>query len=351
VRTSRALLLSLLCCAGEGDKKGPPDGSVAAPTVEVVEVVSRPLDTTTHLEGELTAFESVALYARTPGFVSAVPVDRGTRVKKGQLLVHIVAPEVGAQRAEAQAKLLADQSTAQRLESAAKTPGAVSQNELELAQAALHADEARVASISALEQYLTVTAPFDGIITERNVHPGALVGPQGAGSTTPMLKLEEVSKLRLTVPVPESLAGAIAEGTPAPFFVRAYPGTAFTGTVARVARSVDARTRSMPVELDVDNSDGRLAPGMFADVKWRIKRDAPSLFVPVSAVVTTTERTFVVKISDGVAHPVTVSRGTAVGDQLEVFGALSAGETVAVRGSEELREGTRVVARPSATSH
>jgi RND family efflux transporter MFP subunit len=345
VRATSALLLAFVSCAGEGEKKSAPDAAVPVPTVEVVDVVAKPLDTTTHLEGELSPFESVALYARTPGFVSAVPVDRGTRVKKGQLLVHIVAPEVGAQRAEAQAKLLADQSTAQRLESAAKTPGAVSQNELELAQAAVHADEARVASISALEQYLTVTAPFDGIITERNVHPGALVGPQGAGSTTPMLKLEEVSKLRLTVPVPESLAGAIAEGAPAPFFVRAYPGTAFTGTVARVARSVDARTRSMPVELDVDNSDGRLAPGMFADVKWRIKREAPSLFVPPSAVVQSTERTFVVRIKDGLADPVAVSRGTSAGDLIEIFGALSAGDAVALRGSEDLKAGTPVTAR------
>jgi membrane fusion protein, multidrug efflux system len=339
------VLLAAGCGCGTEERRGPPDASQPPPTVDVVEVVVKPLDTTTHLEGELSPYESVVLFARTPGFVSAVPVDRGTRVKKGQLLVHIVAPEVGAQRAEAQAKLLADKGTAQRLESAAKTPGAVSQNELELAQAAVHADEARVSAVSTLEQYLTITAPFDGIITERNVHPGALVGPQGAGSAAPMLKLEEVSKLRLTVAVPESLSGAIAEGSPASFSVRAYPGASFTGTVSRVAHSVDTRTRSMPVELDVDNADGRLAPGMFADVKWRVKREAPSVFVPSTSVVQSTERTFVVRIKDGVADPVPVSRGTAEGDLVEVFGALAAGDTVALRGNEELKQGTRVVAK------
>jgi RND family efflux transporter MFP subunit len=343
----RPALLSVLvasaCTAPEHG--GPGDAATPIPSVEVVPVESRALDTTTHLEGELSPYESVALYARTAGFVSSVTVDRGTVVKKGQLLVQLVAPEIGAQRAEAQAKLLADQSTAQRLASAAKTPGAVSQNELDLAQAAARADEARVASIAAMEQYLTVTAPFDGVITERNVHPGALVGPQGAGGSTPMLKLEQVSRLRLTVAVPENLAGAIAQGSTASFSVRAFPGTSFSGSVSRVAHSVDTRTRSMPVELDVDNADGRLASGMFADVRWRVKRDAPSLFVPAAAVVQSTERTFVVRIKNATAEQVPVQRGTSDGELVEVFGGLSAGDVVALRGNEELRSGTRVEAR------
>jgi RND family efflux transporter MFP subunit len=320
----------------------------AMPSVEVIKVLSKPLDTVAHLEGELTPYEAVAIYARANGFVSDVRVDRGTRVKKGQLLVTVVAPELRAQRAEAQAKLLGDRATFDRLKAASQTPGAVAENEVQTAQATFQADEARLDSLRAIEQYLTVTAPFDGVITQRDVHPGALVGPQGAGSSTPMLRLEQVQRLRLTVPVPESLAGAITAGLPSTFTVRAYPGVKFTAMVARIAQSLDAKTRSMAVELDVDNADGRLAPGMFADVLWPVKRTAPSLFVPPAAIVQSTEKTFVARIRDGVIEQVPVQRGAVQAELVEVFGDLQEGDTIARRGSEELRPGVHVEVRAPA---
>ena len=314
----------------------------ATPTIEIAKVVAKPLDTVTHLEGELTPYEGVALYARANGYVGAVLVDRGSQVKRHQVLITLVAPELRAQRAEAQAKLLGDKSTSDRLQSAAQTPGAVAGHEVDVAQATVQADEARLESLRSMEQYLTVTAPFDGVVTERNVHPGALVGPQAGANAQPMVRIEQVATLRLTVSVPENFVGAIAEGSPATFTVRAFPGASFTGVTRRVARSVDERTRSMPVELDVDNKDGRLAPGMFADVLWPLKRAAPSLFVPPSAIVQSTERTFVARIKDGVAEQVSVQRGAAQGDLVEVYGALQDGDLVAKRGSEELRNGVHV---------
>jgi membrane fusion protein (multidrug efflux system) len=328
--------------APSANQAAAPSAPAAAPQVEVIKVVSKPLDTATHLEGELAPYERVALFARASGFVQNVLVDRGSRVKKGEVLLTVVAPELGAQRAEAQAKLEGDKSTHERLTAASQTPGAVAGQEVELARAAVQADQARVDSLRALEQYLTVTAPFEGTIIERNVHPGALVGPQGGANQQPMLRLEQVSKLRLTVPVPESLAGAIAEGAPATFAVRAFPGVKFNGVTARIAHSVDAATRSMPVELDVDNGDGRLAPGMFADVLWPVKRSGPSLFVPPSAIVQSTERTFVVRINDGTAEQVPVQRGTSQGELVEVFGAIQDGDIIARRGTEELRNGMHV---------
>jgi RND family efflux transporter MFP subunit len=310
--------------------------------VEVVSVVSKPLDTTTQLEGELAPYERVAIFARANGFVSQVLVDRGSHVKQGQLLVTIVAPELGAQRAEAQAKLQSDKSTFDRLKAAAQTPGAVAGNEVAVAEAAVQVDQARVDSLRAMEQYLTVTAPFEGVVIERDVHPGALVGPQGAGATTPLLRIEQLHKLRLTVGVPESLVGGIADGVSASFSVRSFPGVKFTGVTRRVSGSLDTKTRSMPVELDVDNADARLAPGMFATVTWPVKRGAPSLFVPPSAIVQATERTFVARVKDRTVEQVPVSRGISQGELVEVFGALHDGDVIAKRGSEELRNGIEV---------
>ncbi len=325
------------------------DASPAGPAVEVTKVVAKPLDAMTHLEGELTPYESVAIFARANGFVSNVLVDRGSRVKRGALLVTVVAPELGAQRSEAQAKLEGDRATYERLKAASQTPGAVAEHEVELAGATVGSDQARVDSLRTVEQYLTVTAPFEGVITERDVHPGALVGPQGAGNNAkPMLRLEQVSVLRLTVPVPESLAGAIAEGVGVAFTVRAFPGVKFSGVTRRVSHSVETATRSMPVELDVDNADGRLAPGMFADVVWPLKRTTPSLFVPPGSIVQSTERTFVARVRDGVIDQVPVQRGVVQGDLVEVFGGLQEGDVIARRGSEELRSGVHVDVRAPA---
>ena len=363
MRTFRSVLvlaaLSASCVGCNGAKHDPsqssapsagPGGGASAPAgaVEVTTVVSKPLDTTTMLEGELAPYERVAIFARANGFVSQVLVDRGTRVKQGQLLVTIVAPELAAQRAEAQAKLQGDKSTFDRLSAAAQTPGAVAGHEVEVAQATMQADQARVDSLRAMEQYLALTAPFDGVVTERNVHPGALVGPQGGVSAAPLLKIEQVHKLRLTVAVPESLVGGIAENAHASFTVRSFPGVKFDGVTKRVSSSIDPKTRSMPVELDVDNADGRLAPGMFASVVWPVKRTTPSLFVPPSAIAQSTDRTFVVRIKDGTVEQVPVQRGISQGELVEVFGALDASDVVAKRGSEDLRNGMHVQTKAAA---
>jgi RND family efflux transporter MFP subunit len=340
---------TLLGCPNKSRDAETTSGSASTPTaeatVEVVPVVAKKLDASVHLAGELAAYESVEMHARASGFVQRVLVDRGSKVKAGELLVTITAPELSAQRAEAEAKLQGERGTYERLRAAAKVQGAVTDQELQIAEATMRADESRVQSLRTMEQYLTVTAPFDGIITERNVHPGALVGPQ---SGVPMLRLEQVAKLRLTVPVPEVIAGEITAGVAATFTVRAWQGQTFHAVVQRVAHSVDVHTRSMPVELDVDNSDARLAPGMFADVVWPVTRSAPSLFVPASSIVTTTAKTFVVRLNGGVVEQVAVQRDAASADGLvAVFGDLHDGDVVAKRGTEELHVGATVKTAPA----
>jgi RND family efflux transporter MFP subunit len=344
-------LASAGCGRGDAGTRPAPSATAApaaaAVEVDLVRVVARKLDARAHLEGELAPHEAVAIHARANGFVAAVPVDRGSRVKKGQLLAALAAPELAAQRAEAEVKAQADRTTFERLRAASKTEGAVAGNDLALAEAALRAGEARVQTLRTMEQYLTVSAPFDGVVTERNVHPGALVGPQ-AGTATPMFRLEQVAELRLTVPVPENLVSVIDEGAVASFSVRAWPGERFSGTTRRVSHSVEARTRAMMVELDVDNADGRLSPGMFADVEWPVRRSKPTLFVPPGAIVQSTEKTFVARIKDGVVEQVPVQRGATMGELIEVFGALAEGDALAQRGSEELRAGVRITVRAPA---
>lgn len=346
------LLLALLAfaCNRSSAAKGPESRQQAGalrggPSVDVVKVISQKLSTTDHLPAELTPYQAVAIYPRVNGFVEEIPVDRGSVVRRGQLLSRLSAPELVAQRAEAQAKTSADRATYVRLKEASKTPGAVAKNEIEVAEDALKADSERVRSLRTLEDYLTITAPFDGIITERDVHPGALVGPPSSSEARPVVRIEEDDHLRLTVPVPEADVGGIRQGAIAEFTVDAWPGQHFSGTIARIAYSVEERTRTMPVELDVDNRDGKLAPGMFAEVRWPVQRDVATLFVPASAVVESMEATFVQAVRDDRIRRVAVKRGRMQGDLVEVFGALREGDLVAGRGSEELADGTRVSAR------
>ena len=378
VSAAGVLILStgLAACRGAAPaaRGGETAPTGAATSVDVVRVVEQPLNATVSMPAELTAYQTVAIYPRVTGFVKTIRVDRGTRVRAGEILAVLDAPELGAQRAEAQSKLQAasaqlaavraktdaDAGVYERLKAAAATPGVVAGNDVVVAQKAVEADQGQataaqqivegarqaLAAVRDTESYLTIIAPFAGVITERNVHPGALVGPGGgAAAAAPMVRLVEDDRLRLVVPVPEAYTAGVTAGTEMPFSVAAYPGQDFSGRVARIARSVDIGTRTMAVELDVSNADGRLTPGAFCQVRWPVHRSGPSLLVPSGSVASTTGRTFVVRIRNGRTEWVDVKTGVASGPLVEVFGDLRAGDEIAARGTDEIRAGTNVRAR------
>jgi RND family efflux transporter MFP subunit len=342
----------------------------------VTNVVAQKLSITAHLPGEIEPYEVVAVFPKVTGFVKSISVDRGSHVKAGERIALLEAPELIAQRSEsqsklqaaqaqlaaAQAKVASDEGTYEHLKAAAATPGVVAGNDLFVAQKALDADRAQskaqqdnvgaaqqaVQAITHMEAYLQVKAPFDGIVTERNVHPGALVGPAGASAgAVPMLRIETLSRLRVVVAVPETYAAGVPEGTKVDFTVPTFPGRTFSGKIARIAHSVDIRTRTMPVELEVANTKGDLSPGTFSDVLWPVRRAYPTLFVPTSSVANTLERVFVVRIRDGKSEWVDVKTGATAEKMTEVFSELREGDIVAVRGTDELRPGTSVSAQQS----
>src|SRR6266436_5062198 len=340
-------------------------------TMDAVRVISRPLDRKVELPGEFVPYLSVPIHAKIPGFVEKVKVDRGSVVKEGQLLATMIAPELKAQRAEAKAKVsaaqsqkveaearvLAVQSTYERMKAASATPGVIAGNELVQAEKQVDVERAKVAAADAsiqaaqealkaiedIQVYLRITAPFSGVITTRNVHPGALVGT--GRDALPMFQLETEDRLRLVVPVPEVDVGGIMKGGKIAFSVPAYPGETFYGTLSRIARSIDPKTRSMPVELDVSNASGKLAAGMYPAVKWPIRGNRSALLVPPTSIATNSERTFVVRVKDGAAEWVDVRKGPMQGDLIEILGPIKEGDTVLRRGSDEIREGTRVNVR------
>jgi membrane fusion protein (multidrug efflux system) len=356
----------------------PPSSAASGARVDVVRVISKKLNITVSLPGGIRPYEIVAVYPKVTGFLQWIGVDRGSRVKRGQLLARLTAPELGAERRNAEARLrstkatliavqaalAADESTYQSLKSAAATPGVVAGNELQIAKQKVQGDRARVraageqvaaaqAALRAAEtlvSYLLIRAPFDGVVIGRNAHPGDLVGPGGVGGTgsstaVPMLRIEMLARLRLVVPVPEIDVGGIVPGALVHFTVPAFPRSTFTGKVARISHYLHVQTRTMPVEADVANPNGRLAPGMFPQVRWPVRRSMPTLFVPATAVITNTQGTFVIRVRDGRAERVQVETGETEGRLVEVFGDLKDGDEVAVRATEEIAPGAHVVAR------
>jgi RND family efflux transporter MFP subunit len=335
-----------------------------AQTGELVPVVSKPVSRTVELPGELLPYLTVSLHARVPGYVERVLVDRGSVVKQGDLLAELSAPEMAAQIAEAESKvqaaeadrlqaaaqLAAAESTYEELKKAAETPGAIAGNELIQAekrvdaarallnarQQAGNAAESAVRSLQEMQAYLRIAAPFEGVVTDRMVHPGALVGP---GNDVALLVIQQVSRLRLVVAVPEEDVGGIVNGASVPFRVPAWPERAYSGAIARISHAIDRETRTMAVELDVTNRDGSLAPGMYPAVQWPVRRPRPALFVPRTSVVSTTERTFAIRDRNGQAEWVDVKKGAADGDLVEVIGNLKPGDRVVRRATDEIRDG------------
>jgi RND family efflux transporter MFP subunit len=338
--------------------------AVLAQGAELVPVISKVVSRTIELPGEFLPFLSVSLHAKVAGYVERVRVDRGSEVKKGELLVELSAPEMTAQIAEdesklqvsaaeeaqAAAQLAAAQSTFERMKEAAATPGAVGGNELVLAgkqvesdKALLHsrqqaskAAEAAVQSLKDLQLYLKIRAPFAGLVTDRLVHPGALVGP---GNDVALLTIQQVSHLRLVVAVPEEDVSGIENGARVTFRVPAWPERDYSGTIARISGALDQKTRTMAVEIDVANLAGSLAPGMYPTVKWPVRDRRAALFVPKTSVVTTTERVFVIRDQSGHAEWVDVKKGAAEGDLVEVLGRLQAGDKVVRSATDEIRPG------------
>jgi membrane fusion protein (multidrug efflux system) len=321
------------------------------------EVMQRPLASSIQLPAVLEPFEKVSIYPRVNGFVKRILVDRGTVVRKGQLLLELEAPEIDQQYYAAQSKYLqasalyaASKDNYERTLAVSATPGTISAHDLELARARMMADSALMNSehatfraLEATKGYLNVKAPFDGVITERNIHPGALVGPNANNiEAKPMLMLEEEDRLRLVLQVPEMYSAQLSPRRQVSFQVNAMPGKTFTGIISRQAGTLSNRFRSEAVEIDVPNGDHMLKPGMYAEAILPVDGAAQALVVPSSAVVTSTEKRYVITVRDKRTKWVAVQEGNRHNDSTEVFGSLHPHDRVILNATDEIRENIAV---------
>jgi membrane fusion protein (multidrug efflux system) len=243
------------------------------------------------------------------------------------------------------------------LAAAAKTPGVVAGNDLLVGEQTAAAANGQVATASnnvqaardALrgltqrESYLEIRAPFDGVVTQRNLHPGALVGPtSGQAGAQPIVRIESLNRLRVVVPVLEAYAAGLQEGQQVTFSVPAYPGRSYHAPIARIPHAISQNTGTMQLELDLRNADAQITSGSFANVVWPIQRPYPALFVPSSALTTDLQRSFVIRLRQGKAEWVDVKPGVTVNGKTEIFGDLRAGDVVVANATDAIRNGTSV---------
>jgi RND family efflux transporter MFP subunit len=307
------------------------------------------------LPGNTSAFNDTPIYARTSGYVKHWYVDIGARVKRGQLLATIETPELDQQlqqvRADlenAEANLQLAKITAARWQHLLESDS-VSHQETDQAVSDLHSKQALVdsskANVERLEQlqaFERVTAPFDGVVTARNTDIGALVQAGDNSGPKELFHMAAIQTLRVYVAVPEIYAAFVKNGEKARLTLDAFPGEVLTGTVVRNADAIDAASRTLNVELDVDNPTGRLLPGAYAFVHLRVPPHPGSVTIPSNALLFRAEGLRAGVVRNGHVELTPISIGQDYGSTVEVISGLSARDTVIVNPSDSLANGAAV---------
>jgi membrane fusion protein, multidrug efflux system len=349
------LFLLYGCHSEDSSQKNKTETQQADPPVTQVFSLKKGLiSSSLQIPGELIAYQQVDLYAKENSFVKKLYVDVGSEVKEGDLLVTMEAPELGSQLAAAESAIksreaiyLASKANYDRLLETSKTPGTISPNDLEQAIARKSSDFAQLQAaqsahteIMEMQQYLQIRAPFNGVITARNVNPGAYVGPSGKGSELPLFNLQEQKRLRLVLSVPEAYTGYLNEKNEVSFTVKSQPGQIFRASIKRMSGSIDNRLRSQRIEMDVINNDKKLLPGMVAEVNLSMPSGDSVFIVPRSAVINSTESVFVIRVVNNQSQKVGVKTGREANGLIEVYGNLNKGDLLLISASDEIKNGT-----------
>lgn len=355
-KLSTVLAMSLIIFSCDSKKESSKKTGSDEVTLEASRLKKEVVQSQLNLPGELEGYYETGIMAKVNGYIKTTLVDIGDIVRTGQLLSELEAPELISQLTTAYAEFqskhalfLNTKGRFVRLNQTNKTPGAVSPYDMDLARTSLVSDslgflaaQAKYEAVKQLTEYLKITAPFDGIITERALAPGAFVGPNDKQGI-PLFRLKKLSKLRLHIAVPEKYLAEINVGDVVAFQVKSYPDKTFEGKITRLSKSLNIQTRSEIVEIEIRNADSKLLPGMYAIAKIPIRRQGLSFVVLSSSVVTNMEKQFVIRVNEkGVVEHVNVEKGEEQNGKVEIFGNLHEGDTIINTASDEIRVNTKV---------
>ena len=326
------------------------------PTVAIVHPQAETPDEELVLPGSLLAFEDSPIYARTNGYLVRWYKDIGSRVKEGELLATIDTPEVDqelnqarAARQQISAQLELARTSAERWENLRKTDSVSAQEAdqqtsgYQQAQANLAAADANVRRLEQLENFKRVYAPFSGVITKRNVDPGALINAGAGSAGRELFDIARIDPLRVYTNVPQAYAPFIKVGGQTTVTLQEFPGQKFTARIARTAESIDPNTRTLLTEVDVPNKDGRLLPGSFGEVHFAVGSNVNKVTVPVNAMLFRAEgpRLAVVDADNRIQlRPISIGRD--YGTSLEILGGVSPEDKIVINPPDSLEQGQQV---------
>jgi RND family efflux transporter MFP subunit len=348
------LAVSLLSCSEKKETSSKPVSAEQVDSVKVFALKKDSVSKVLKLPAELHPWERAEIYAKVEGYVKELKVDIGDKVRKNDVLLILDAPEVTANYAKASADLQAaraqyhtSRDTYKRYVIASKEKGAISDNEMERTRNQMLTDSANyvgaqsgAGAYNQLKNYLVIRSAFDGIVTQRNVDPGTLVGK----SQKPLIVVENLSKLRLRVSVPEAYTTAIPATESVQFTVDAQPSKKYQGKLSRKSNQIDQSTRTELWEFEVFNTSRELKSGMYGSVNFTVLRNGKSFVAPYSAVVTNLERTFVIRVAGGQTEWIDVRAGINMKDNVEIFGDLNEGDQLVLRANDEIKPQKNVVA-------
>jgi RND family efflux transporter MFP subunit len=325
-------------------------------TVSVVEPTLSGASQELILPGNTQALIDAPIYARTSGYLKRWYADIGTRVHAGQLLAEIEAPEVDhelqqarADMATAQANFRLAQTTAARWQFLLKTQS-VSQQETDQKIGDMNARKAMVDSAASnvkrledIQSYQKVYAPFDGVVTARNTDVGALIDAGSNGSGRELFHVAATNRLRVFIRVPEEYGRAAKNGSKAALTLNAFPGRSFTGTVVRNANAIDLESRTLLVEVDVNNPTGELLPGAYASVHLKMTGDsARTLTIPANTLLFRSEGLRVALVRDGKVQLTPINIGRDFGETLEVLAGLTPDDKLILNAPDSIVSGAEV---------
>ena len=320
------------------------------PTVLVARAEVGPAARTVRLTGDVRGFFQTTLYAKVSGYVRDVLVDKGDRVKEGQILGSVESPETDQALAAQEAAAVLRIKLARRAQVLA--PNIVAQQDLETATSNLDVANAGVLSAKAIKQYEIIRAPFDGVVTARYVDPGALMpaATGGSQSALPFVDVGVTDTLRIAVYVSQDVAAFTQPGDPVVIWQDERPELRVPASVTRTAGALDPRTRTMLVEVELDNRRYGLLPGTFANVELHVTA-VPRPTVPVEALVVRGGKNLLAKVVDGRVHLVPIDPGRTDGKTLEVLRGISAGDEVALDLPVDLSDGATIQPLEKKTEH
>jgi RND family efflux transporter MFP subunit len=322
----------------------------AGPLVETAAVKPAPPGRTVTLTGEVHAFRQTTLFAKVSGYLKLVRVDKGDRVKAGDVLGVIEAPEVEQDVASKQADVAIKKLTEARLKALVKS-GVVSQQEMDRAAADVNIANAELARLSALRGYEVIRAPFAGIVTARHADQGALLQAATASQAAlPLVDVADISRVRVYVYLAQSEALFVREGDAAIVWAEERPDRRVTATVTRLAKQLDPRTRTMLTEVDIENQTGKdgaplFYPGTFVHVSLTLATP-PSLMLPAQALVMRAGKPFVATVKDGHAVFVAVAIGDTDGQFVRVQSGVGPGDEVVLHPGDDVVDGAVVRVAP-----